>query len=55
MRLDTHLVLALVALTWSIAVLLSVATALLARNPKQREDARKVLTSLLRSRPSGDG
>lgn len=51
MRFDTQFILALMALLWSIAMLLAVATAVLARDPHKRADARKVVSALLRFRP----
>lgn len=51
MPIGAQIILTIVALTWSIAVLLSVATALLARRARQREDAHNILRELLRFRP----
>jgi hypothetical protein len=45
-----EVVVLVVSIAWSSAVVLAVGTALLARNPKQRADARTVLTYLLRTR-----
>lgn len=50
MRPETQIVLVLVLSTWSISVMSTVATALLARKPSQRADARKVLDYLLQFR-----
>ncbi|MET9489697.1 MULTISPECIES: hypothetical protein [unclassified Nocardia] len=47
MLFDTQLVLVLMASLWSIAMLLAVATAVLAHDPKKRADARKVVSALL--------
>lgn len=51
MRFDTQFVLTLIALLWSIGMLLAVAAAVLAHDPRKRADARKVVSSLLRFRP----
>ncbi len=50
MPLEAHLALLILPLTWSLAVMSTVAMALLASNASQRADARKVLTLLFRLR-----
>jgi hypothetical protein len=47
---DAYVPLTVVAVTWSLSVGATVARALLARTPRQRADAMKVLTVLLPAR-----